>query len=350
MRLPQKIILWATIGLSIPILIAVAVCMRPDPRAHQRSIVPLTDQVSISDHRDVLDAHWLKQHGFHTLIYLRRDGFFDTSNTKADEQKWITAFAESARDVGLKFFETGGHDRKTFIRNACQLKLAMEDSFPPILIYGDRTRNAGIIWALAEALRPDGLSPDAIVAAASAFELVSPFYRDRISGVFTGSHDKESLPACSALSRTSWRAVANAPNPQKLDPLVNHDFGEAVLLLPTGVNHRVFDALFQITGNCEPCAASVRRQLYGIAVAKDAIAYSGCGRSFKAQHDDCGNDDALAVWDRASNSFYFAVDQHHADGRHGPELQTYPSADQWPTAARRYLDIWTGGQRWPSAN
>lgn len=351
MQLPRTKFLWGFLGLAFACLSIIAACLWPDPRGHQRSVVPLTNQVSISDRREVLDANWLKQRGFRTLIYLRHDRFLDLIDKSSDEANWIKTFDESAKKIGLLFLVTGPHNRKFFISNACQLKLAMEDGHPPILIYADRTRRAGLIWAFAEALRPQGFSPDDIVAAASAFEQPVPeFYQRNIAHLYSEARDQNALPPCSDLRSTPMRAVANAPNPQKLEPLYNKELSDAVFSLPTGASDRIFDALWQLTVPCQPCADSVRQELYGISVAGDGIAYSGCGWSKHGAQMNCGESDALAIWDRASNRFLLAVDRHRPDGRHGSETETYPSLNQWPNSASRYYDIWAAGEKWPSAN
>jgi protein tyrosine phosphatase (PTP) superfamily phosphohydrolase (DUF442 family) len=177
--------LLATIGAIAALrFIVTFITPRENNYYHKRNVVLLNKDVSITDSRATLDIKWLARHGYHSLIYLRHDGFmdfFDREKKKAAENEWIANFADDAKSNGLRFAYTDYHDRKRYLENSSQLRRALDQSIPPVLIYGDETRNAGNIWALAEASKPDGMALDDILSSAEDFR---PVNRNKIARVF----------------------------------------------------------------------------------------------------------------------------------------------------------------------
>jgi uncharacterized protein (TIGR01244 family) len=166
-------------------------------------IIPLTNELSITDHRRTLDANWLKSVGFRTLIYMRHDGFLDVFDHRTEEESWIAEFADGAQKAGLKFYATKPHDRKHFKRNAFELRQALDQSDPPILIYSDKSRDGGVFWALAEASRPCGLPLDKILSAAESFRPFDQHYRETIAAKFSRTRDGSSTSCTKSIDSDS---------------------------------------------------------------------------------------------------------------------------------------------------
>lgn len=161
--------------------------------SHKRSIVLLNKDVSITDSRATLDVRWLARYGYHSVIYLRHDGFmdvFDHDKKKSEENEWIRKFGDDTKGNGLNFIATGYHNRKLFYKNGLELRDALNTSAPPILIYSDKTRDAGVIWALAEAASPNGMPLNDILNSAEDFHPINQLYRDMIASVFKNARNK----------------------------------------------------------------------------------------------------------------------------------------------------------------
>ena len=158
------------------------------------------------------------------------------------------------------------------------------------------------------------------------------------------------------LAGTTMADLVRHEKAETEEPLSNAEFYAAVDRLPAPDRVRIMAALWQVANGCSSCGGPADQALYGVRVDADAIAYSGCGASMRGADVSCGEDDALAVWDRKTGAFYFAVAPHRADGRHAADVNAagtahlYPPLAGWSQAARAKIAIWNAGGRWTAQN
>jgi hypothetical protein len=142
--------------------------------------------------------------------------------------------------------------------------------------------------------------------------------------------------------------LASGPSPELAEPLRNAEFHSAVLRAPKAQQRRVLEALWQVANGCPLCGGSAQKELYGVAIDAHTVAYSGCGWWMNGAWLTCGTGDALAVWDRERDGFYFASDAHRPDGNHDDAaiLSVWPALEAWPAAARDRFETWRNGRNW----
>jgi len=158
------------------------------------------------------------------------------------------------------------------------------------------------------------------------------------------------------VSGTTMADLVRHEKPETEAPLANAEFYAAVNRLPTPDRTHVMAALWQVENGCESCRGPAAQRFYGVRIDSDAVAYSGCGLTMSGADVSCGEDDALAVWDRRTGAFYFAVAPHRPDGRHAGDVgphgaaHFYPSLNEWSPAARAKFAAWNAGEKWTVKN
>lgn len=169
-----------------------------------------------------------------------------------------------------------------------------------------------------------------------------------------------------SVSRVKFKATAGSTmtdllrreRPEFEGPLNYADFYTAANRLSAADRTRVMEALWRVESGCSGCRSTVNQTLYGVRITPEAIAYSGCGLRTPGAEVVCGGPDALAVWDRKTGAFYFAVAPHSDDRRHpdaageaagaapGGLVHFYPASSDWSAAARAELELWKNGAKW----
>jgi uncharacterized protein YecT (DUF1311 family) len=147
---------------------------------------------------------------------------------------------------------------------------------------------------------------------------------------------------------STMKGLATGQKPENIEPLRNAEFFAAVSRLSAESKKRAIEALWDITNGCETCNLE-HPELYGVAIDKKTIAYSGCSWFWNGGHFYCGQTDALAVWDKENGGFYFAMDEHREDGRHSDKTRVEPGLASWPAPARARYESWIRGDNWTSA-
>ncbi|WP_170162504.1 lysozyme inhibitor LprI family protein [Methylocystis hirsuta] len=144
---------------------------------------------------------------------------------------------------------------------------------------------------------------------------------------------------------STMKSLATGQKPEIVEPLRNAEFFSAVSRLSAQNKMQVIEALWDITNGCETCNLE-HPELYGVAIDQETIAYSGCSWFWRGGHFFCGRTDALAVWDRVGGGFYFAMDEHLDDGRHGDKARVEPPLASWPAPAHARYESWRRGKGW----
>lgn len=144
---------------------------------------------------------------------------------------------------------------------------------------------------------------------------------------------------------TTMAKLVATGRPELTEPLQNEEFFLAVSRIPKPYRDRLLAALWQVTNGCSGCGGSAHQQLYGAAIDARTAAYSGCGWYMEGARVNCGQSDALAVWDRERGGFYLALDVHQKTGMHNDAatLKVWPALWDWPPAARERFEAWQEG-------
>lgn len=147
---------------------------------------------------------------------------------------------------------------------------------------------------------------------------------------------------------TTMLGLVASNKPAEQEPLKNQEFFNAVDKLPPAHRKRVMASLWQVANGCEGCRDNTGgRERYGVSLNSDVIVYSGCGWDMESVDLNCGEDDALGVWDRKSGAFFFAVEPHRSapSSVTDADVYVYPSLAQWPQVARQRFQLWREGAK-----
>jgi hypothetical protein len=147
-------------------------------------------------------------------------------------------------------------------------------------------------------------------------------------------------------SRSTMTKLVSMDRPELVEPLQNEEFFAAVYRLAAPQREQVLTALWEVTAGCNGCSGNADQALYGVAIDEQTAAYAGCGWYMDGARVNCTSSDALAVWDRRQDAFYFATDEHRRDGRHDDPatLTVWPPSQDWSPAARERLEAWKDGR------
>jgi len=142
----------------------------------------------------------------------------------------------------------------------------------------------------------------------------------------------------------------NAKEDESAEPLDNKEFYHAVESLPAAERAKFLSSLSGLFQGCD-CAGPIDYHLYGLRKSAEVYAMSGCGIYLEGHYVRCSANDALAVWDKASGKFYFAITPDGAEnGKRTDAAKTFPSLDGWPTSVRAQLDDWRKSAPWTKAD
>lgn len=149
------------------VLVAAAVSRLTTPTAQQGRVSPpraehasfvLGPGVSVRDQLTLAEVARLKDGGVRTIIDLRPDG-------EAPDQPAAGAVGAAARAAGLGFAYVPTPHGDILDTVVEDLARAMAVAEQPVLLYCRSGKRAARVWALAEASRPGGASPEVIAAA-----------------------------------------------------------------------------------------------------------------------------------------------------------------------------------------
>jgi uncharacterized protein len=131
-------------------------------------------------------------------------------------------------------------------------------------------------------------------------------------------------------------------------PLANEEFFRAVNSIPGVDRSRFLKALWDFGGDCDYCDQAFDSEHYGRYVNQDLLSYSLCGWWMNGSFVLTGGDDALAVWQKSSGRFFWAIAPHHDEGRRdaGGDVHFYPKLKEWPEPALAELALWRSGAWW----
>jgi len=132
------------------------------------------------------------------------------------------------------------------------------------------------------------------------------------------------------------------------EPLKNQEFFDALGKLPLADRTRLSAALWQVAHDCPGCRDNAGRTHYGVIIEPDGAVYSGCGWFMYGASLECGQNDALAVWEKNTGTFFFALSPHQAPHDPFPPAWTvsFPPLEQWSDYAKRKLEPWRSGAEW----
>jgi hypothetical protein len=132
------------------------------------------------------------------------------------------------------------------------------------------------------------------------------------------------------------------------EPLKNQEFFDALSKLPAAERTRLSAALWQVASDCSTCLDNAGRTHYGVIIEPDGAVYSGCGWSMHGARLRCGANDALAVWEKRTGSFFFALSPHRNPNDLFPPAWTaaFPSMEQWSDYAKGKLEPWRSDAEW----
>jgi hypothetical protein len=130
-------------------------------------------------------------------------------------------------------------------------------------------------------------------------------------------------------------------------PLHNETFYRAVAALPEPERARFLVSLSGLGGGCD-CAGPADNSLYGLRNTPDVYAMSGCGLYLEGHFLHCSGADALAVWDKRSRKFHFAIapDGERENRQPSAALHAFPPLENWTAPARSQLLDWRNKPKW----
>jgi hypothetical protein len=75
---------------------------------------------------------------------------------------------------------------------------------------------------------------------------------------------------------------------------------------------------------------------------------SGCGIYLEGHYVRCSGSDALAIWEKATGKFYFAIAHSGQNGKREPssDIQAFPAIETWSQVARAQYADWQKNARW----
>lgn len=141
---------------------------------------------------------------------------------------------------------------------------------------------------------------------------------------------------------TKMASLFEAKQPNFNEPLRNEEFYGAVVAMTGKDRQRFLDSLWGVANGCDGCGGNAEQRLYGQRIDDDVISYSSCGWYMYGAHLNCAGDDALAVWQKSSGSFYFAIVPHDASA----SVEAYPPLTNWSKAALARFEAWRDGEAW----
>jgi uncharacterized protein YecT (DUF1311 family) len=145
---------------------------------------------------------------------------------------------------------------------------------------------------------------------------------------------------------THMSDLVNAKEQQHAEPLNNAEFLRAVSAIPEADRGRFLTSLAGLYEGCD-CAGSIDYKLYGLRNTNDAYAISTCGMQLEGYYVHCRGADALAIWDKKTQQFHFAIVTERANGKDARvRVRTYPKAEEWSEIARAQLEDWKSGKEW----
>jgi uncharacterized protein YecT (DUF1311 family) len=131
------------------------------------------------------------------------------------------------------------------------------------------------------------------------------------------------------------------------EPLQNEEFYKAVTSLPSPDKADFMASLTGLGNGCD-CAGPIDYSLYGLRNTPDVYALSGCGIYLEGYYVRCSGADALAVWDKQSGKFYFAIVHEGQNGKRQPpaDVHVFPQIADWSANARAQFLDWQKNSRW----
>ncbi|MGJ4945336.1 lysozyme inhibitor LprI family protein [Bradyrhizobium sp. HKCCYLS1011] len=147
---------------------------------------------------------------------------------------------------------------------------------------------------------------------------------------------------------TTMRGLTADARAHHREPLKIKEFYDAVREVPEPDRKRLLVALWQVGGDCSECRDDAGREHYGMTIEPDGAIYSGCGLFMHGGVLKCGENDALAVWEKSSGRFFFALMPHREKGDPFPAAwtTTFPATAQWTPFAKSKLELWRNGAAW----
>ena len=148
----------------------------------------------------------------------------------------------------------------------------------------------------------------------------------------------------------SMNALYNRKDITAIEPLDNAAFYRAVSRLPAEDRDRLLVSMSGMTNLNAGRSGMVDTDIYGLRKTKNLIAFSNCGLNFDGRSLYCFGNDSLAVWERKTGKFYFAINAVAEGDRHSRDddsLHFFPGVEKWSASAKSQLDDWQGEALWP---
>jgi uncharacterized protein YecT (DUF1311 family) len=145
----------------------------------------------------------------------------------------------------------------------------------------------------------------------------------------------------------SMNDLANAKPTEFKEPLENAEFYRAVLALPDPDKDDFLVSLSGLNSGCD-CVGPIDYSLYGLRNTADVYAMSGCGIYLEGHYVRCSGADALAVWEKGTGKFYFAIIHGGQNGKRLPPsaVHAFPTIDTWSDIVRAQFADWQKNARW----
>jgi len=133
------------------------------------------------------------------------------------------------------------------------------------------------------------------------------------------------------------------------EPLRNGEFYRAVSNIPESDRKDFLVSLQDVEKPCD-CQATIDMKRYGLRRTSDLYSISACGLYLEGYLVRCGGPDALAVWEKSSGKFYFAIVRNEAPRDHAyDDIHVFPSLDKWSDAGRGQYNDWRNNTPWETA-
>ena len=139
-------------------------------------------------------------------------------------------------------------------------------------------------------------------------------------------------------SKSTMAQIDSVKKHNFLQPDQNEEFYNAVKSIAGPDTENILEALWDVANGCSDCGGDAEQRLYGMSHNDKSITYSGCGWYMNGAALECRDGEALAVWEKATNKFYFAFAP--LDKTNTAEAHIYPAPEKWSALAAGKLNTW----------
>jgi uncharacterized protein YecT (DUF1311 family) len=134
--------------------------------------------------------------------------------------------------------------------------------------------------------------------------------------------------------------LMTAKEKELTEPLRNEEFYRAVSTIPESDRNDFLVSLQYVEKPCD-CRAIIDMKRYGLRRTNGLYSISACGLYLGSYLVRCSGPHVLAVWEKSSGQFYFAIVHKDAPRDHAyDDIHAFPPFDNWSDAARGQYNDW----------